>query len=424
MTPDPLYTRAASLLAQGQTLAALPLLQRLVEQRPGYLDALLTLARHALAAGQLDTAISWFTQARLHHPAAAQVARALGVALAEAGRLDEAERELRAAWRLDPQQALAGLHLGWVLRRLGREAEGLKQCHAAIRTAQARGEWLGPDSTPLPLRARLVQTMAEVAQWRGRHIEALLAPHVDRYGRAALDRVLQAAQGWLQPGSVVPARPAQRPRFLFVPGLTDTPWLDPARIPFAAALEAAAPHIRAEALACWENDASGFQPFLEFGPNDPVHAYLGGHQPAWDALFFFRHGARFEAPLAACPHTARALESAPLIRIPGHAPEICYSVLRPGTHILPHTGVSNLRVVVHLPLVIPADCALNVAGEARAWREGEVCVFDDTFEHEAWNHSAQTRIILLMDAWHPDLDPAEQAALTDLVSGIGALRED
>jgi aspartate beta-hydroxylase len=60
-----------------------------------------------------------------------------------------------------------------------------------------------------------------------------------------------------------------------------------------------------------------------------------------------------------------------------------------------------------------------VAGIERAWKTDEVLVFDDTFEHEAWNRSDHTRVILLMDAWHPELTEPERVALTELVEGIG-----
>ncbi len=36
---------------------------------------------------------------------------------------------------------------------------------------------------------------------------------------------------------------------------------------------------------------------------------------------------------------------------------------------------------------MPPRCALRVANEVRAWKEGKCLVFDDTSEHEAWNLS-------------------------------------
>ena len=94
-------------------------------------------------------------------------------------------------------------------------------------------------------------------------------------------------------------------------------------------------------------------------------------------------------------------------------------MLAPGTHLLPHHGITNTRLVMHLPLIVPADCALNVidAGEHH-WREGELVMFDDTFAHEAWNRSPHTRVILLMDCWNPHLATEERQALRQIIEAI------
>ena len=78
--------------------------------------------------------------------------------------------------------------------------------------------------------------------------------------------------------------------------------------------------------------------------------------------------------LASCPRTAAVLETLPLVRIREHAPETLFSVLRPGTHILPHRGVTNTRLVTHLPLIVPPDCAL-------ARGRGNPCVAAGALRH-------------------------------------------
>jgi aspartate beta-hydroxylase len=94
-------------------------------------------------------------------------------------------------------------------------------------------------------------------------------------------------------------------------------------------------------------------------------------------------------------------------------------VLAPGTHILPHHGVTNARVVTHLPLIVPEACALRAGGEEHAWQEGRCITFDDTFEHEAWNRSEQTRVVLIIDNWNPHLSAVERNAVADLIEAIG-----
>lgn len=179
--------------------------------------------------------------------------------------------------------------------------------------------------------------------------------------------------------------------------------------------------IRAELDALMAQERA-FEPFLGNTTPEQVADKLAATRdapPAWDAFFFYRHGQRYEDNCRRCPLTAQVLDGLPLVRIREHAPEICFSMLTPGSHILPHTGVTNTRIVCHLPLIVPEDCAIVVAGETHAWREGRAVMFDDTFEHEAWNRSAKTRVVLLMDLWNPHLTAAERDAITTLVGAVG-----
>ena len=65
--------------------------------------------------------------------------------------------------------------------------------------------------------------------------------------------------------------------------------------------------------------------------------------PSWTGHYFYRHGERREDNCAACPNTAAALDAIALIRIRAHGPEVLHSVFTPGTHLLPHRGVTNAR---------------------------------------------------------------------------------
>ena len=74
-----------------------------------------------------------------------------------------------------------------------------------------------------------------------------------------------------------------------------------------------------------------------------------------------------------------------------------FSALAPGTCIAPHTGYPDGVLRCHLGLVIPPDCALRVGDDVQAWENGKCLIFDDTAEHEAWNRSDRTRVVLLLD---------------------------
>ena len=100
-----------------------------------------------------------------------------------------------------------------------------------------------------------------------------------------------------------------------------------------------------------------------------------------------------------------------------------FSRLKPGTHIKPHNGLLNTRLICHLPIIVPPDCALRVGSETRAWREGEMLIFDDSIEHEAWNRSQDDRIVLLFEIWRPEISAAEREALTRIFEVIGTYGE-
>ena len=108
---------------------------------------------------------------------------------------------------------------------------------------------------------------------------------------------------------------------------------------------------------------------------------------------------------ARCPRTAALLLSVAAARECARhgVGEALFSALAPGTRLRPHCGSTNSRLTCHLGLVVPAGCGLRVGDETRQWEEGRCLVFDDSFEHEAYNDSDSTRIVLLVNFWHPEL---------------------
>jgi aspartate beta-hydroxylase len=290
-----------------------------------------------------------------------------------------------------------------------------------LTRAQLKEQWLDEASTPPRLRAQVAQASAFVQATRPEILNGLLEPLIAMHGREAMRRVERCLSGYLGQETVLPADPRQRPRFLFFPDLPSTPFLRRQDFDWIERLEDDCADIRVEARAVLA-DPQALTPFLDAPTDGDLGGYLlgaAGAKPDWSAFFFYRHGRAFADNLRRSPATTRALEGLPLLRIGEHAPEVCFSVLSPGTHILPHHGVTNIRAVVHLPLVVPRECALRVGDEIHAWREGECVAFDDTWLHEAWNRSGDTRVILLMDAWNPHLTEPERTAVTTLIEGIG-----
>ena len=99
---------------------------------------------------------------------------------------------------------------------------------------------------------------------------------------------------------------------------------------------------------------------------------------------------------------------------PRYGPTAFFSILDAKTRIPPHCGVTNTRLIVHVPLVIPEGCRFRVGSTTRPWRPGEAFVFDDTIEHEAWNDSDIPRAVLIFDIWNPYLSEAERELVRKL----------
>jgi aspartate beta-hydroxylase len=85
-----------------------------------------------------------------------------------------------------------------------------------------------------------------------------------------------------------------------------------------------------------------------------------------------------------------------------------FSSLHPKSSIQAHTGPMNFRLRLHLPLIVPEKCGIRVGPTSQEWKEGVALVLDDSYQHEVWNDSDETRVLLLVDVWHPDVKPQEK----------------
>jgi aspartyl/asparaginyl beta-hydroxylase (cupin superfamily) len=108
-----------------------------------------------------------------------------------------------------------------------------------------------------------------------------------------------------------------------------------------------------------------------------------------------------------------------LPRLGAISPSLYFSVLEPKSRIAPHTGITNARVIAHLPLIVPENCGFRVGGETRQWQVGKAMVFDDMTTHEAWNDSDETRVVLIADLWRPELGAAERSGVEELMDCTG-----
>ncbi len=210
----------------------------------------------------------------------------------------------------------------------------------------------------------------------------------------------------------------QQPSMFYFPGLAQRPFFERTDFAWVPAMEAATDKIRAELLAMIDNSSDRFGPYVTASPDRPPPNNPLLDKPDWGAAWLWKDGVIADGMDELCPATLAALALAPQPLIPGRAPIALFSRLTPGTHIQPHHGMLNTRLICHLPLIVPDGCGIRVGAETRSWREGEMLVFDDSFEHEAWNRGSSDRTILLFEIWRPDIDADERAQLTRIFSAI------
>jgi aspartyl/asparaginyl beta-hydroxylase (cupin superfamily) len=210
----------------------------------------------------------------------------------------------------------------------------------------------------------------------------------------------------------------QQPTSFYYPGLPQRAWYEPGEFAWAEAVEAAAETIRAEAEAVLAQGA-GIAPYVTTTPDRASRGHSLLDDPRWSAFHLWRDGAPVPAQSERCPAAMAALAQTPMPRIAGRSPMALFSILRPGTHITPHHGMLNTRLICHLPLIVPPGCRLRVGNEVREVEAGKLMIFDDSMEHEAWNDGPSVRVILLFEIWRPELDDAEIAALTAMYQAIG-----
>lgn len=213
----------------------------------------------------------------------------------------------------------------------------------------------------------------------------------------------------------------QRPQTYFHPDLPLVHFADTSQFAWREAVEAATPAILAEARALLAGDGT-FRPYMQRTSDRPqgdVHGLLDNAD--WSTYYLTDMGLPLAERVKLCPQTFAAIaDNAPLCRIDGRAPSIMFSLLRPRSKIPPHTGMVNCRFICHLPLIVPPHCGFRVAAETREWQVGELLVFDDSVEHEAWNNSNEDRLILIFDVWRPDVSEAEREQIEALFKVVNS----
>jgi aspartate beta-hydroxylase len=386
--------------------------------------------------GKLDEAQDLYSRALQNNPEDARALCYLGALQAQRGKFEQSLELLQRALASDSQFAEAHSHIAAVLQHLKRPIEALIHVDQALsiapelldarinraailhvlgRTKEAI-EQFEAIIAEAPQSAAAQGGLATALEAVGREHEAFVhyrnAARIHPQWTKALDRALIAfasrhpavAQAGMQRlNAFMKAMVLNHgnPRMGTYPGLTARPFHDRALFPITQALQAQFSTIR--------NEIAGLADAV-FSPELESHLMERG---AWDVFMFYERGRKNAENCDRCPTITKIIESHNTLRT--QAGILYVSKLVPQSHIRAHRGPTNIRIRCHLGIQIPqGDCAIRVRDEVRRWREGECLIFDDSLEHESWNHTDESRIVLIVDVWHPDLTPAEVAFLEGL----------
>jgi tetratricopeptide (TPR) repeat protein len=371
-------------------------------------------AEAALRRRDVIIALELLTRAEAAAPADISVKMLKASALRFVGDLQGALAALDEVLVRDPYHFVALLSKGSLLERLV-GARNAAQFYRDILEAAPPEDRVPPGlAAPIAHARRLV---AENADNLAAHIRQQIDQVKLRHGNASLGRFEEALD--IYAGRRKPF--VQQTLLMHYPQLPAIPFHDRNLFPWLPQLEAASNMIRDELGVALEKARQDFAPYVAYPPGSPVGQWGAlNNSMSWRSLWLWKDGLRQEDACAVCPETAALLETLPMADQPGFAPTALFSALEGHTRIPPHTGSTNTRLLVHLPLILPGPAGFRVGNETRAWRMGEAWVFDDSIEHEAWNDADELRVILIFDVWNPLLSEAERDLLGVMMNARNA----
>ena len=402
-------SRAAG--AAGRRAEAEQLLARVAQLAPSHPAVLNELGLTMMQRGEPASARELFERATRADPGHPSLWSNLAASL-HALKAPEELEAIERALALEPRHLASLLQKGTYIEERGDARSAARVYRNALATIRP-GE-TPPESVGEVLRhAREVIARDEAAL--GAALEEKLAGLRARHGGGSFRRVDRCVE--LLTGKR--NRFSSQPTFMYFPEIPDVEFFERGDFPWLDAVEAASDDIRAELLSVLISDREGLEPYVAHPEGIPLDQWKDLNKSRrWSAYFLWNQSVPQPAHMARCPRTVEVLKKVPQVEIERRAPTAYFSILAPGTRIPPHTGVSNTRAIVHLPLIVPEKCGFRVGSRTREWIPGQAWVFDDTIEHEAWNLSDTPRAILIFDVWNPFLSPAERAmvkAATEVV---------
>jgi aspartyl/asparaginyl beta-hydroxylase (cupin superfamily) len=406
---EALIQNARDLAKAGRPADAEALWRKVLELSPGYPEAVLVLGMAAISRGEPARAVEVLQTSVGRNP---MLELYLALAHKQLGNSDEEMLAVTRALDLDPYFFPALLHKGMLLERLGKHRSAAQVFRDVLKIMPPR------DRLNEAFKTAVSHAEASVAQNRQsleQHLNGVLADLRQQHG-SRVDRFERSVDVLLGKKKMYHPEPIA----LHYADLAPIQFYDRELFPWLPELEARSDAIRDELIQVLAESRPDFRPYIQYPAGAPVNQWAElNYSPRWSTYFLWENGQRNDAHCERCPQTAAALESiVPMARLPNFSPTAMFSCLEPRTVIPPHTGETNTRLIVHLPLIIPPGCSFRVGHQTREWKYGEAFVFDDSIEHEARNDSAELRAVLIFDVWNPALSTAEQELVAGLMNGV------
>lgn len=382
---------------------------------PQRLNQLVRDAAAAIALSEPQRAIDLIAEverARVRHPDVAHLKGNAFLALKDPAR---ALMAYDAALVMEPYHLPSILGKGAALDELGCKTDAAAVWRNALKVAPS-AERLAPPLAELHARARK-RVDEDNKELRDYLIEGVQSVRT-AYGASELKRFDESLE--IFAGRTRAFHP--EPTMLHFPALPPVSFFDRAHFPWFEILESASGVIVEELKTILATPtADDFAPYIAYPPGSPVNQWGElNRSRRWSSYFFFNNGARQPEAWRNAPRTAALLETLPILKVDAFGPTAMFSSLAPKTRIPPHTGSTNVRAIVHLPLILPGPAWFRVGNDKREWRMGEAWAFDDTIEHEAMNEAGETRVILICDTWNPYLTEPERELVAALLQAKSA----
>jgi aspartate beta-hydroxylase len=399
--------------ASGLAEEAARLVHRAETEAPTHPLVLNEVARRLLLSGDAAGAHRLLIQAVGQDPSHESTWLNLAAALRGLQRAEEEMAAIDKALTLEPRNFRAMLQKASLQELQGQRRAAAMTYRQALQSVPAGSV---PPHSLRPVFQHAMQFVAANDIELETFIETRLQGLRSRYANQPLQRFDRCLQILLRKQPVF--RP--QPSFMYFPRLPAIEFYERSEFPWLDTIEAASADIRAELITLLQEGSSVLQPYIDIPEGMPLNQWRELNQSRrWGVYYLWQEGLPIADHIARFPRTVKALEAWPRCEVPGSSPTAVFSILEAKTRIPAHTGVANTRLMVHLPLIVPQGCGFRVGAERRDWHPGKAFVFDDTFEHEAWNDSDAPRAVLIFDVWSPHLSIAERELVSQVSADMG-----